>query len=102
MQDMIRRIIEADNEAKALEEKNRRAAEAEKQKIEEQAAAIYNESMENAREKIAKNDEYLEKKYAGMLAETEAKQESTLIKLRADYERSCDKWVDEIVARVIG
>jgi hypothetical protein len=32
----------------------------------------------------------------------EAKQKSALIKLKADYEQSRDRWVDEIVSRVIG
>ena len=37
MQDMIKRIVEADNQAKALEEENLKATEEEKQRIEEQA-----------------------------------------------------------------
>ena len=102
MQDMIRRIVEADNEAKALEEANRQSAEKEKIRIEKDAEAIYRQYMDNAQEEIAKNDVYLEKQYARKLEEAAAKQESALIKLRADYEQNCDRWVDEIVARVTG
>ncbi|MBR1533002.1 MAG: hypothetical protein IJ639_01440 [Ruminococcus sp.] len=102
MQDMIRRIVEADNEAKALEEENLRATEEEKQRIEEEAAAIYKEYMDNAQEEIRKNDEHLQRKYARKLSDATAKQESVLIKLKADYDQNCDKWVDEIVERVIG
>lgn len=101
MQDMIKRIVEADNEAKALEEKNRRAAEKEKQKIEEEAAAIYQRYMDEANEKLAKNDAYLDKRTERRIADIEAKQESTLIKLQSDYAQNRDRWVDEIVARVI-
>lgn len=101
MQDMIKRIVEADNEAKALEEKNRKAAEAEKQKIEQEAAAIYQKYMEEAQAEIAKNNAYLEKRNARKLKDIAAKQESALIKLKADYEQNRDKWVDEIVSRVI-
>ena len=60
MQDMIRKIIEADNEAKALNEANRKAAEEEKLKIEKEAEAIYKQQMDNAKKEIAKNDDYLE------------------------------------------
>ena len=95
MQDMIRRIVEADNEAKALEEKNREATEKEKLRIEEEAAATYREYMDNAQE------EHLQRSYSRKLSDTTAKQESVLIKLKADYEKNCDKWVDEIVDRVI-
>ena len=45
MQDMIKRIIEADSKAKELEEANRKAAEEEKQKIEQEAANIYKKSI---------------------------------------------------------
>ena len=40
LQDMIRRIIEADSEAKAIEESNKIASEKDRQKIENKAAAI--------------------------------------------------------------
>ena len=97
MQDMIKRIVEADNEAKALEEANRKAAEREKQKIENDAAAIYKKYMDEANSEIAKNDAYLDKRFARKLSDVSAKQESALIKLRSDYEQNRD-----IVSRVIG
>ncbi len=102
MQDMIRRIVEADNEAKALEEENIKATEKEKQRIEKEAESIYKEYMDNAQEEIKKNDEHLRKMYERKLSDSTAKQESVLIKLKADYDQNCDKWVDEIVSRVIG
>ena len=102
MQDMIKRIVEADNQAKALEEENLKATEEEKQRIEEQAEEIYRKYMEQAQAEIEKNDEYLRKKYARKLKDAEAKQASILIKLKSDFEQNCDRWVDEIVSRVIG
>ena len=101
MQDMIKRIVEADNQAKALEEANKIAAEKEKQKIEEEAAAIYKKYMDQAQEEVAKNDAYLEKRTERKLRDISAKQESALIKLRADYDQNRDRWVDEIVSRVV-
>lgn len=102
MQDMIKKIIEADSKAKQLDEENRKAAEKEKQKIEDEAAAIYKKYMDNAQDEIARNDAYLEKRYERKLTEVTAKQESLLIKLRSDYEQNRDRWVDEIVSRVVG
>ena len=101
MQDMIKRIVEADAEAMALEEANKKAAEKEKLKIEEEAKAIYKRYMDEAQAEIAKNDTYLEKRYARKLTDISAKQESALIKLRSDYEHNRDRWVDEIVSRVL-
>ena len=101
MQDMIKRIIEADNQAKALEEANKKAAEEEKRHIEEEAKAIHEKYMNDARDEIKRNEAYLEKRTERSLAEVKAKQESLLIKLKQDYEQNRDKWVDEIVKRVI-
>lgn len=102
MQDMIKKIIEADSKAKQLDETYRKAAEKEKQKIDDEAAAIYRKYMNDAKDEIARNDAYLDKRFERKLTEISAKQESLLIKLRADYEQNRDKWVDEIVSRVVG
>ena len=102
MQDMIKRIVEADNQARALDEANKKAAEKEKQRIEKQAAAIYQQYMDEAQEEIARNDAYLDKKKKKKMADITAHQESALIKLKADYDQNRDRWVDEIVDRVLG
>ena len=102
MQDMIRKIVEADAKARRLEEVNKKTAAKEKQKIEVEAAAIHQRYMDHAQAEIVKNDAYLEKRFARRLTDMEAKQKSALIKLKADYEQSRDRWVDEIVSRVIG
>ena len=101
MQDMIKRIVEADSQAKALDEANQKAAEEKKRKIEEEAAAIYKKYMDQAQEEVAKNDAYLEKRTERKLRDISAKQESAPIKLRADYDQNRDRWVDEIVSRVV-
>lgn len=102
MQDMIRRIVEADAEAKALEEANKKAAEKERRKIDDEATAIYQKYMDEAQDEIAKSEAYLEKRMKRKLEDVSAKQDSALIKLKSDYEQNRDRWVDEIVSRVIG
>lgn len=102
MQDMIRKIVEADTEAKALEEANISRAEEERGKIEQEAEAIYQRYMSQAQEEIAKNEAYLDKRMERKLSDLAARQESTLIKLKADFEHNRDRWVDEIVSRVTG
>ena len=101
MQDMIKRIVEADSKARKLDEENRRAAEVEKQKIEQDAEAIYRKYMDETQAEIEKNDANLENRYNRKLRDVSAKQESVLIKLRSDYEQNCDKWVDALVERVL-
>lgn len=101
LQDMIKRIVEADNEAKALDEANKKAVEEKKRKIEEEAKAIYQKYMDKAQDEITKNDAYLDKRTERKLRDISARQESLLIKLKADYEQNRDRWVDEIVSRVV-
>lgn len=101
LQDMVRRIVEADAEAKALEEANRKSAEKERQKIEEQAEAIYQQYMDDAEKEIERNNAYLEKRSEKKLADILARQESALIKLKSDYEQNRDHWVEEIYNRVV-
>ncbi len=101
MQDMIKKIIEADDQAKKLEEANKKACEEEKKRIEQEAAEIYQKYMDDAKVKIEKINDNMEKNAAQSRAETSAKQESILIKLKSDYEQNRDKWVDDIVSRVL-
>ena len=98
---MIKRIIEADNAAKELEEQNRRSAEEETRRIDEKAQEIYRRYMENADQEIARNEENAQKEYERKLSEITSRQESVLIKLRSDFDQSRGKWVDEIVSRVL-
>lgn len=101
MQDMIKRIIDADNEAKALEEKNRQSAETQKEKIERQSREMYEKYMAEAMETVRKNDAHEAMQFEKAWQDVAARQHSAMIKLRADYQNNRDRWVDEIVSRVI-
>ncbi len=101
MQDMIKRIIDADNEAKLLEEKSRKTAEARKEEIERQSKEMYDNYISEALETVKKNDAYEEQKTEKEWEEISARQQSVMIKLNSDYENNCDRWADEIVSRVL-
>ena len=101
MQDMIKRIVEADNEAKALEESNQKAAAKEKQRIENEAKAIYQRYMDEAKAEITKDDAYLEKLYNKKLNEITAKQEKAMDQLKANFEQNREIWIEELVSRVL-
>lgn len=102
MQNMIKRIIDADNEARALEEKNRKETELQKKDIDKQAKQIYDEQISEAMETVKRNDLHEEKKTERAWKEISDRQSSAMIKLKADFDNNCDRWVDEIVNRVIG
>ena len=101
MEDMIRKIVYADNEAKALEEATLKEKEALENSIDEECKKIYDEYMNEALVTAEKNDDLEEKSAEERSNEVQQKQKSARTKLTADYERNCDKWVDEIVERVL-
>ena len=99
---MIKRIIDADNEARRLAEKSRADSEREKEKIKKQARNIYDKYMAEAMETVKQNDIHEEHRAEKQWNEIMSRQHSTMIKLKSDYEQNRDIWVDAIVDRVIG
>lgn len=101
MENMIKKIVDADNEAKAMEERALKEKEELAKKINEETKSIYDKYMSNALEAAGRNDIQEEKKAEKRWEEIKNKQQSAYIKLQSDYEQNCDKWVDAIVNRTL-
>ena len=102
MEDMLKKIVEADEAAKAVDEKNRAQRAALEKELEAKANEIYNSYMTKAYQEVEKNNLYEESKAEKLLEETQQRQKSASIKLKADFEANCERWSDEIVKRTIG
>lgn len=101
MEDMIKKIVDADNEVKAMEERTLKERKELAEKIDNDTKAIYDRYMNNALETIKRNDIQEEKRFEQLWKDAQSKQKSAQIKLRSDFEHNCDKWVDEIVKRTL-
>lgn len=101
MENMIKKIVDADNEAKVMEEKTLKEKEELSKEIDIEAEKIYAEYMNKAEKIVKDNDEKEEKKLENNWNEIKNKQKSVHIKLQSDFERNCDKWVDMIVQRTL-
>lgn len=101
MENMIKKIVDADNEAKAMEERTLKEKEELAKKIDEETQKIYDKHMSEALETVKRNDTLEEKTADKRWEEIKNKQKSAHIKLQSDYERNCDKWVDAIVSRTL-
>lgn len=101
MENMIKKIVEADNEAKRMEKDILREKAELSNTIEEETQKIYNKYMNDAAEAVKRNDINEERKTEKQLEEIENKHKSAHIKLQSEYELNCDKWVDTIVSRVL-
>lgn len=101
MENMIKKIVDADNEAKALEQTALQEKDKLMKQIEDEADRIYQKYMNNAEETVKRNNANEENKARQQLDEINKKQSSVKIKLQSDFDRNCDKWVDEIVSRTL-
>ena len=101
MENMIKKIVDADNEARAMEENIKKEKGELSQKIDSEAQAIYDKYMSEALETIKRNDAAEEKNAAQQWEEVKGKQKSAHIKLQSDYKNNCALWVHEFVKRVI-
>lgn len=98
---MIKKIVDADNEAKAMEEATLKEKEKLSKEIELEAQLIYDKYMSDAEKIVARNNENEEKRAEQKWKEINNKQNSVHIKLQSDYEQNCGKWVEEIVKRTL-
>lgn len=101
MENMIKIIVDADNDAKALEQNALKEKEELEKQIDDEAKRIYDKYMLEAEEIVKRNNSNEENKAKQQLNEIKNKQNSVSIKLQSDFDRNCDKWVDEIVSRTL-
>lgn len=101
MENMIKIIVDADNDAKALEQNALKEKEELEKQIDDEAKKIYEKYMSDAEEIVKRNNSNEENKAKQQLNEIKNKQNSVSIKLQSDFDRNCDKWVDEIVSRTL-
>lgn len=101
MEDMLAKIVEMDEKARKLTEE----ANEEKVNLEQDIAkakeAVYNNYIEEARKRIARNEVTERKAADDKLEEFQQKQKESFERLEKTYSENCDKWVDAIVNQVI-
>lgn len=101
MENMIKKIVDADNEAKAMEKDTLEEKEELSKTIEAETKKIYDDFMAKAEEVVKRNDIQETKKAEQQWEEIQGKHNSVHIKLYSDFKLNCDKWVDEIVKRTV-
>lgn len=101
MEDLIRIIVDADNKAKEREKILLEEKEMLSEKIDEEVKQIYDKHMKEAEEYVANKKQSEEKKEKKQIEDIQSKQQSAFIKLQSDYNKNCNKWVDEIVKRTL-
>ena len=100
MQDMLKRIIEMDEQARLVKEQAKKEKAATEQEIIETKKKIYDEYIERAKDRVRKNFE-VDKANAEKEWEIKKAQHQVLSdNLDKMYSENHDLWVEQIVTRV--
>ena len=102
MQDVIAKIIDMDKKARDLTDEAQRSKISYENEILKKKEKIKNDYLDRAKERIEINKQTAQKKADTQLKEIEEKNDSVIRKLNSSYSENGDKWVDEIVKRVVG
>lgn len=101
MEDMLSKIVEMDEKARALTEEADREKAMSEQDIAKAKEAVYNQYIEKARKRIAQNEITERRAADDRLNTAMQKLRESRERLEKNYSDNCDKWVDEIVSQVI-
>ncbi len=102
MQDMLKKIIEMDEQARLVKEKAIQEKAATENEIIQTKQRIYNDYIERAKDRVKKNLEIDKANAEKSWEATKAQHSEAMRRLEQCDKDNHDKWVDEIVNHVIG
>lgn len=102
MQDMLKKIIEMDEQARLVKEKAIQEKAATENEILETKKRIYNDYIDRAKERVKKNLEVDKANADKNRAITQAKHDEAMLELEKCDQENHQKWVNEIVNHIIG
>lgn len=102
MQDMLKKIIEIDEQARHIKEKAEREKANTESEIADIRKEIYDDYLSRAKIRVEKNIEADRATAEKDWESTQKLHAAALSALQTDYQQNHDKWSDEIVSRVIG
>ncbi len=98
---MIAKIVEMDKKARDMTEEAQKDKLDFEKKVIEKKENIKRDYLERAKKRIAVNQESAQKRSDAELKLVKERNSAVIARLDSAYDRNCDKWVDEIVARVV-
>lgn len=102
MEDMIAKIVDMDKKARNLTNEVKQSKIDYEKEVIRTKETIRNNFLEKAKERVKINEQAIQKKADEELALIEQKSAAIIKELDDTYSANKDKWVNEIVARVVG
>lgn len=101
MQDLLKKIIEMDEQARKIEQQAKDEKIKSEEEIEKLKETIYNDYIVRAKDRVEKNIAVDRANADQRLADSQAKAEHLKEEMNRLYRENHNKWIDEIVQRAL-
>lgn len=101
MKDIIKELVDIDEQAKLYSEETKKQKEALEKEIEEEVQKIQDKYKAEAKEEVELKKQDIEKKSANKFNINEEKRKAAMSKLQRQFDENSEKWVNEIVEDVL-
>lgn len=101
MKDIIKELVDIDEQAKLYSEETKKQKEALEKEIEEEVQKIQDKYKAEAKEEVELKKQDIEKKSADKFNINEEKRKAAMSKLQRQFDENSEKWVNEIVEDVL-
>ena len=101
MQDVIKKLVDIDEQAKVYSEETNKEKEKLEADIQQETERIYEKYMADAKADVEAQKKTIEANSASKFEEGEARRKEQIKALRDKFDENSDKWVEQIVEEVI-
>ena len=101
MQDVIKKLVDIDEQAKVYSEETNKEKEKLEVEIQEETERIHEKYMADAKAEVEAQKKKVEADSAAKFEKGEARRKEQTQALRDSFDKNADKWVEQIVEDVI-
>ncbi len=101
MEDIITKLVEIDEKAKAFGDETKKQKEAIESEIVAETERIHDKYMADAKKTVETEKKEIEDKAAESFHRNEAKRDKSISDLKSNFDKNVDSWVERIVSEVL-
>lgn len=101
MNDMIKKLVDIDEQAKSYSEETKKETARIEAEIKSECEKIYADKMDAAMAEVEKESKKLTESAEQTFQQNESKRKAELEKLETDFEKNSESWVNTIVNNVL-
>lgn len=101
MQDVIKKLVDIDEQAKEFSEETNKEKEKLEIQIQEETEKIYDKYMSDAKTEVETEKKKIDSDGAAKFEKGEARRKEQIQALKQNFDENADKWVEQIVEAVL-